>query len=299
MTTTLGTPDAPAPVGARAIGLLQNDPMRGAVALSLLAPVLGVPVDVDAVGTATIVDGSALVAKRKLSPTSTASLAALVGAPQGRASVVQLGTRAELRPTVGEPTLQLGPFRARQFAAAVVGGPPTPDAAALLREAHVATLPDFLRRCLAGQSEAEAYFLAVLAVLHERGQLAAAETAVDAGPLLAEAIRAVDARAPHAGPRHVTLTNGVDVVHVASGFAGAVVDVAGLAEDVAAAASPAFVDSSTARERNRRYRGVFVLGALDVPLKANAAMPPGATLQVLPAHSVVVVGRDQKVRLLG
>lgn len=279
-------------VGLRALGMLQNDPLRGPVALRLLDGLVALPAAADGLGTATLVDGNALLSRSKLSGDSQL-LSSLVGTPQGRAAVVQIGTRSELRPAGLDQTQNLGPFRARSYAAAVVGGPQGADEAAASRDRLLASLPDFLLRCVSGKSEAEAFFLAVLAQLHKKGVLDANH---DNGHSLLEAVRAVD---DDAGVfRHVAFTNGAEVLHVARGLPSAVITITGLPEDVAASVSPAFVDSSTARERNRRYRGVFALGALDVTLKASTPMPARATLQVLPDVAAVLIGRDLAVRIL-
>jgi hypothetical protein len=276
--------------------LLQNDPLRGPVALRLLDGLIALPVDADGLGTATLVDGNALLSRAKLSSNTQQRLSSLIGTPQGRAAVVQIGTASELRPTGLDQTQNLGPFRARSYAAAVVGGPQGADEAAASRERLLAGLPDFLQRCVSGKSEAEAFFLAILGQLHKKGVLDANH---DNGHFLLEAVRAVQADEGAAVvARHVALTNGVDVLHVAAGLPSAVITISGLPEDVAGAVSPSFVDSSTARERNRRYRGVFALGALAATLKAQTTMPARATLQVLPDVAAVLVGRDLSVRVL-
>ena len=281
-------------VGVRALGLLQNDPLRGPVALRLLDGLIALPVDADGLGAATLVDGNALLSRAKLAHGQHAQrLSSLIGTPQGRAAVVQIGTRSELRPTGLDQTQNLGPFRARSYAAAVVGGPQDADEAAASRERLLAGLPDFLQRCVSGQSEAEAFFLAILGQLHKKGMLDANH---DNGQFLLEAVHAVDDGA--GVRRHIALTNGVDVLHVARGLPSAVITISGLPEDVAGSVSPSFVDSSTARERNRRYRGVFALGALATPLKAQTAMPARSTLQVLPDVAAVLIGRDLSVRVL-
>ena len=282
----------PEPVGVRTLGLAQSDPLRGPVALQTLAALLTVPADADGSGVATVVDGSPLVSRQKVAAGKVPTLAALVGTPRGRTAVVQVGVRRELRPTAVDQTTHLGPFRARTFAAAVVGGPQDPDEATAARERLLADLPDFLRRCLVGKSEGEAFFLAVLGRLHQQGHVERA----DAGVWLLDAVRAVDDNV--AWPRQVTVTDGNSVLHVARGTSSAIVVVNGLADVIADGVSPLLADSSTARERNRRYHGLFCLGVLDTPLKADAVMPAGCTLQVLADNGAVLLGRDPLPRLL-
>lgn len=283
-------------IGVRALGMLQNDPLRGPVALRLVDALVGLPADADGLGTATLVDGNALLCRAKLpggmSGLHGNTLSALVGTPQGHAAVVQVGASSELRPTALDQAQNLGPFRARSYAAAVVGGPQGADEAAASRERLLACLPDFLLRCVSGKSEAEAFFLAILAHLHRKGVLDANH---DNANWLLDAVQGVD---DGAAPRHVTFTNGVAVLHVGRGLPSAIVTISGLPDDVAGRLSPAFVDSSTARERNRRYRGVFALGALDEPLSAQMALPASVTLTVLPNVAAALIGRDLSVRLL-
>jgi hypothetical protein len=276
--------------GVRALGLLQNDPARGAVALRTLDAVVGMPEHADAVGVATVVDGAALVSRTRLPSSSpTSSWSTTVGAPRGRATVVQVGVAEELRPAGIDQTLHRGPFRTRAYAAAVVGGPQDADAAAASRERLLRELPDFLRRCVVGRSEGEAFFLAVLARVHARGLLEAAHD--NAGALL-DATRAVldDVDGGGSTQRHVTITNGVEVLHLARGAGSAVVTVAGLADDVAAGVDPTLADSSTARERNRRYRAVVVLAGVGGALPAE--LPRGWVVDAVDGDASVVVGRD-------
>jgi len=284
----------PIPVGARALGLAQNDPLRGPVALTTLAKLFSLPHDADGAGVATVVDGSSLLSRVKIGTgvSSVSGLASVVGTPKGRTAVVQLGVRRELRPQTADQTANLGPFRARTFAAAVVGGPQDPDEAAAARDRLLATLPDSLRRCLVGKSEGEAFFLAVLAHLHRQGTL----DRPDNGPWLVDAVRAVDDNLTW--PRQVTITNGTDVLHVARGMSSAVVVVSGLADSVADSVSPLLADSSTARERNRRYHGTFCVGGLDEALDASTPVPAGCTLRVLPDQGAVLVGREPQPRFL-
>lgn len=272
-------------IGVRALGLSHNDPLRGPVALSTLARLFRLPDDADGAGVASVVDGAALITHMKLARDGRL-LADVVGTPRGRTAVAQVSTTRELRPAGVHLGTSRGPFRARSFAGAVVGGPQEADEAAASRERLVADLPDPLRRCLVGQSEGEAFFLAVLAVLHRQGAL---ERVHDNGALMFDAVMAVD---DGRHPRQVTLTNGTEVLHVARGLPSAIVVVHGLADAIAADVSPLLADSSTARERNRRYVGAFCVGALDAPLRVDTPAPAGCTIQRLPDGGAFLVGRD-------
>jgi hypothetical protein len=254
-------------VGTRALGLAHNDPSRGSTALLTFSRAFCVPRDADAAGVACVVDGASLLSHQRLD--TGASLSSVVGTPKGHAVVAQFSTPRELRPNGAFETASRGPFRARAWAAAVVGGPQDPDEAAAARERLVASLPDPLRRCLVGKSEGEAWFLAVLSVLHRRGLLE--RTGEGVGAVLGAVAEVDDGR----HPRHLTLTNGVDLIHFARGFPSVIVRVAGLDDAVAAQVNPLLADSSTARERNRRYVGTFCVGALDAPLRSDAALPSG------------------------
>lgn len=280
-------------VGVRALGLMCNDPQRGVVALHELAALASLPVDADAIGTACIVDGAALLS-RLPAVVAERSLAQTVGPIQGRCAVVQVRVRGELRPTGPAGAASQGPFRARSYAAAVIGGPQDADGASASRERLLAGVPDFLRRFVGGHAEGEALFIAILARLHALGGL---ESPHDNAAKLAQAARDVVGKAG-SEPRQVTLTNGVEVVHVAVGMPSAVVTLAALSEATANRVDPTLADSSMGRERLRRFRGVVTLGGLDTPLKASTAVPDKATLQVLPDSAAILVARDLTVRVL-
>lgn len=280
-------------VGSRAVGLLCNDPQRGHLALHQLADAVGLPQRADAIGVASVVDGAALLSRLPAVHWG-ASLAEAVGPIRGRCSVIQVRVRDELRPNGSDGTQNLGPFRARTFAAAVVGGPQDADAASASRERLLSEVPEFLRRVVGGRTEAEALFIAILARLHARGALDAAH---ERGEYLAAACQeALEVAA--AGPRHVVLTNGVILVHVARGMPSALLTLHGLTNEAAQRVDATLVDSSTGRERLRRFRAVLSVGALDAALKATSALPSVASLQVLPDVAAAVVQRDLSVKLL-
>lgn len=285
-------------VGTRALGLVCNDPQRGQIALHAItgSSLVGLPADADAIGIASLVDGSALLSRLPAIPPG-ASLASAVGPIKGRCAVVQVRVRSELRPNGPDGTANLGPFRARSYAAAVVGGPQDADAASSSRDRLLSGLPDFLQRFVGGQSEAEALFLAILGRLHKAGALEAAHAN---GAALAQATREVVEQHGGSGasPRHVVVTNGTELVHVAAGMPSAILTLHGLSDAVANELDATIADSSLGRERLRRFRGVVCLGALDTSLKANAVVPPGASLQVLPEGAAALVQRDLSVKLL-
>ncbi|MCC7110717.1 MAG: hypothetical protein IT382_15595 [Deltaproteobacteria bacterium] len=280
-------------VGVRALGMMCNDPQRGVVALHELAGLAELPGEADALGTAAIVDGAALLS-RLPSLVAQKSLADTIGPIQGRCAVVQVRVRDELRPTGPAGNHSQGPFRARSYAAAVIGGPQDADGASASREQLLHGVPDFLRRFVGGHAEGEALFLAILARLHALGGL---ESPHDNGAKLAQATREVVQSAGGAR-RHVTLTNGVEIVHVSVGMPSAVVTLGALSEATANRVDPTLADSSMGRERLRRFRGVVALGGLDAPLKASTSVPDKATLQVMADSAAVLVARDLSVRIL-
>jgi hypothetical protein len=285
-------------LGVRTLGLVQNDPQRGPLMLHALRNQLGLGPDADGCGVATLVDGSALVSRVRFAPAGNAparSLAELLGTPMGRCTVVQLASSSELRPSGHDQTLNLGPFRARAFAAAIVGGPQEPDAAAAAREGLLRDLPDFLRRFVAGKSEGEAFFLATLAVLHRQGLLdrpAREGIGAVAFSALQEVLGRSDTLAGTRAPRQITFTDGTELLHVARGLPSAAVVFGGLDLAVADSFDPTLSDSSTGRERLRRFRGVVLAGGLSAPPPATLALPPGATLQVHADEAALLVTRE-------
>ncbi|MBM4281290.1 MAG: hypothetical protein FJ137_11215 [Deltaproteobacteria bacterium] len=279
------------PVSARVLGLLHIDPLRGPVALRTLDAVVGLPTDADDAGVATVVDGAALLSRTRLAVGAVASWAVAVGAPRGRATLVQVGG-------AGGVAGPAGLYRARAYAAAVVGGPVDDAVAQATRERLLAGLPDFLRRCVVGPSEGEAVFLAALARLHARGLLDACHD--NAGALLDAVVHVLDDVDSGSGPvaRHATITNGVEILHLTRGAPAAVLTIAGLDDGVAGAVDPSFADSSAARERNRRYRAVVVLAGLggDLSTRLGTRAPRGVQGEAVASTGALVIGRDLTVR---
>ncbi len=288
-------------VSVRALGLMCNDPQRAHLALVELSQFVVMPSDADAIGVASLVDGSTLL-KRFPSVAAGSTLADLMGPAQGRCTVAQIRAVGELRPSGPTAdaggTENVGPFRARSYAAAVVGGPQTADAATSSRSALLAGVPDFLARFICGTSEAEAFFVSVLARLHKRGALDVphANGALCAS-VLQEALNDATSSAQMA-PRHVMFTNGVELIHASVGMPGAILSLRGLSEASAATVDATYVDSSMARERLRRFRGVLCLGALQTPLSPTTTAPQGGTLLQLPADGGALVTRELAIKPL-
>jgi hypothetical protein len=281
-------------VTARALGLSFNDPQRGHVALHTVAGLFSLPPNADGIGVAVSVDGSVLLSRVPSVPPG-AVAADLVGPLKGRCAVVQVRTADELKPHGRDGADNLGPFRARAFAGAVVGGPQDADEAAMSRDRLLADVPDFLRRSLGGQTEAEAVFFAVLARLHKKGLL---DSPHPKGRELCDAIREVLEQASSKAPRHVAVTTGLEVVQVSRGMPSSILTLTGLPEAVANRVDPTLTDSSMGRERLRRFKGMVALGGQDQPIKATTTLPPGITLQSLPPDAAAIIGREFTVTLL-
>jgi hypothetical protein len=215
--------------------------------------------------------------------------------------VVQIRKKDDLRPRSNTtPTANLGPFRIRRFAGSVAGGPQEADAATANREAFMADLPDFLRRSRVGHHEGEALFLATLAEMHKNGHLDA--PTVRPGDV-AQSVRSALARAEHDTPRHVSIATGSSVVTVSHGMPTVVISVDGVDPDAILDWQPTLADSSTKRERLRRFRGAIGLGGLGAPLPENpadvsAAFPDAVEVRVFSEDTGLVFTRTCAVDVL-
>lgn len=274
---------------ARALGLLTSDPQRCHVALTALSGLLELPVDSDGAGIGSCVDAAALLTRKPTLPRS-ATLAQLVGPQKGRTAVVQLRVKSDVRPSTESPN-NLGPWRMKDYACAVIGGPTSADHAGTLRDKLLGELPDFLHRSVRGQTEGEAFFFAVLAALHEKGVLERAPRA----DMVAEAVRAVVKRTDDL-PRHVVIANGTTLLFVSHEMTTGIVRMEGLDEEIATSLEPTLADSSLARDRLKRFRGIFTAGGLDVPLERAGERPAGVQLMGLPDTCAVEVGRNFEPR---
>lgn len=280
-------------VWVRAVGFLMNDPQRGHVALHALRDVFSIPPSVDGIGIGSCVDGSVLLSKLPSVPDDS-SLSRLVGPLKGRVAVLQLRDASDLRPSVRSAN-NLGPYRFRAFACAVIGGPQTADEAMTLREKLLADLPDFLRRSVRGQTEGEVFFYAVLARLFSMGLL---ERGLVPPSAVVDAVLETRRAVGDDTPRHVALSTGVELVQVSRGMPSALLTLKGL--DLAAAddLDPTLTDSSLGRERLRRFRAALTLGGLDRPFDEATPVPSGVQIRALSDDSQAVLGRDLEPHLL-
>lgn len=259
-------------IAPQMLALLCNDPSRAHVALAALSSVLGFPHDADAVGFSVTGDGSVLLqhvtpshlsilqqqqykhAQNTTSFVKSSLWASLLGPVRGRAVLTYVRCKTDLRPQNSDATLDVGPFRFRSFSGAVWGGAQDADQAVSLREQALRGLPDSLHRAVLGQSEGEAFFFDVMRQLYERHLLDAPRPTLEPlGPILAHALQA-DTR------RSIVLSTGFGVVGGWRDCTGLALSMEGLPEDVAAEIDTALVDSSTARERLRRFRATLLLG---------------------------------------
>lgn len=268
---------------ARSIALMVNDPQRFHVALHALRKQITLADSTDALGVGTCVDGSVLLS-RKPTIAPGQSLAELVGPLKGRCAVVQLRDATDLRPRQMS-TSNIGPYRSRHLACAVVGGPQTSDEASDLREQWMADMPDFALRSVTGQAESEAFFFACVAELHKMGQL----ERMPRGAALVDAISQVMERDKSNAPRAVSLATGLECAFVTEGVAGTLAFVEGLSNDDADDVDPTLTDSSMGRERLRRFRATLAISGGD---QEKVVAPAGCRFEAVAPSSATIIGRD-------
>lgn len=278
-------------VSVRALGIYASDPQRSHVALHTVREQVALPEKVESAGIGSCVDSAVLLTRKPTLP-KRADLAGIVGPLKGRAAVVQLRGKGELRPTSSSPA-NLGPWRSRQFGCAVVGGPTGADQAGRLREALLGELPDFLNRSVRGHAEAEAFFFHVLKLLYDKG---VAERGTPSVEDVRDAVLAT-VELTEGLPRVVVLATGHGIVQVSHETPSSLLSIEGLGVDVADELDPTLADSSLARERLRRFRAVLTLGGTTAPLE-GVEMPEHVTARDLPQSSAVEVGRDFEPRVL-
>lgn len=279
----------------RAIGIRTNDPPRVEVALDALKTCFGPPLHADAYGVATFVDDTVLL-KRVPGALGEKSLADLAANVKGTSALVQVRAHDELRPNASQSTdINLGPYRIRHFCAAIAGGPQNADEASAEREELLAALPEFMRRSVIGQNAAEVFFLNVVAEIY---QYEGIEQKYPASERIAEVIRALEQKLGGKHPRAVLFATGREVVQVSHKMPSAVVIMNGLSLEMAESRSPDFIDSATARERLRQFKGSFAFAGLSAAPKADLPLPTGATLKSFAEDAVMALGKDASVRFI-
>ena len=269
----------------RSIGFMLNDPQRGHVAFRALRQLCSIPSDVDGMGVATAVDGSVLVS-RKPNQVDGNSLDTLMGPLKGRCGLVRLRSQNELRPKGNTPN-NLGPFRMRHYGGAVVGGAQDADEAAHSRDELLKDLPDFLRRSVAGHSEGEAFFFAVLGWMHQHSTL---ERMVQGHDLVRGIQATLEKSEQH--PRQIVMITGLETIIVTHQMHTAIVNIAGLSEEIATEVDPCLVETSISRQRLRQFKGAFALGALEGAIEGSPAPDAGTQVMTQGSNSAWVIGRD-------
>lgn len=274
------------------LGILSSDPQRTAAALFALKGMLRVPADCDGVGRATCVDAGVTLRRTPGAPKSL-ELHDAAADLAGNWSVLQWRRAADLRPSAGHDQRQLGPFRMRRYAAAVHGGPGTPEAATAQRETWLSALPDFLRRGVQGKSEGEAFFHAFLARLHG-GRMFDAHEVSDA------AWRESFAAMFSSGlPRHFTVLTGRHLWHLSTAESVRI-RLHGIPTEAATQFAPAMVDSAAGRARLERARvTLLATGTSGEAVAVPRTEIPGVDVQVIRAGDLVRIGPDHECTVVG
>jgi hypothetical protein len=274
----------PMPMLPRVLAVISNDPARAFVWLHALRSQLTIADDADTCGTGTVVDGDALLSKTR----NPESLSALLRASKGRATLVEIGRRGDVRPSLGDAHSHSGPYRWRGFVGAGVGGPIDADQAGALQQLHLAALPDDVRRAVSGAHEREAFLLRML-VAWQQQRLLEQPTAMT--NMLAS-LHASARLASPTSPRISMISDGQQVWCHAHGMSIHALTQVGLPEDAAEQLDVSFTDGNSARERLKRFRGVVIIGGTDAPAgwqSWSCAADGSLAVGVAADHRVVVL----------
>jgi len=176
------------------------------------------------------------------------------------------------------------PFRLRQWLFAHVG---TVHAFDEIHEELLASLPDFLRRNIRGNSDSELFFHTILAGLHARNQLDAREPSQNSVlESIADAVKKVDALTESHGPAqglstlNVVLSNGHAMWALRRGAAFSYTEHVGLQDPI----EPS--DEKPRPGSPELHYTMLVSGGKDVP--------PG--YHALPESAVATLTRDLRLR---
>jgi hypothetical protein len=279
----------------RAVGIRTNDPQRVEVALFALKHLFGMPEKSDGYGVATFIDDSVLLT-RVPGVSHGKCLADLATSLKGASALMQIREQGELRPhSYQAADANLGPFRLHNFAASIVGGPQNADEASACREELLAGLPEFMRGSVSGQTEAEALFLNIVAECYKYSGL---DQRYPDPQKVVDAVRLVEAKIKSKHPRSVLFATGREVIHVSHQVPSVGLLVEGLSFEMAENRSAAFIDSATARERLRQFRGAFSFAGLKKPFKSDVLLPAGVTIKSFAEGTCYVLGKDASIRML-
>ncbi len=276
-------------ISVRALGILTNDPQRVEVALGVLQKFLTTPASADGYGIATFVD-DAVVLKRVPGIFSGKDLSDLATGLQGSMTLMQVRAPEELRPRLYPSSgTNLGPFRLRQFAAMVLGGPQNADEASSSQERLLKGIPEFLQHGVLGQTENEAFFVRLVAECYQK--IGTDIRCLSPGQII-DTISNLLEKLESKYPRFIAFTYGQEIVYFSQGMQSAVITIKGLPLESAHQPSISFADSSTAKERLRQFRASILLGAMSGPWPKNEKLPEGMELISLEKNSKGVLQRN-------
>lgn len=264
---------------ARTIAIKATDMNYARLALQHLEQFFPLPPDADAWGLATCVDQRVLLSKNPVLTTA-ATLSEVTQKLSGECSLLQFRTSTELRPFKhGASANNLGPFRFKNFAAAIIGGPQNPDEANANREFILTRLPKFLSRALEGYSENEALFFFIIAQVHAQGKLEQAASDISA---VSSCLGQICKQLPVKSPRSIDFSNSIDICHYSHDSISAVLrikDAEGLAYNL----------SHNQRERMKHFRATITFGDLKLGRRKKIALPEWAHFEAMPKNAAYVL----------
>ncbi len=262
---------------ARALGIRVNDPKLAKAALAAMSGSFAPPKDTDGFGAASFVDDVFLL-KRVPSAPPDGRFDDVMGSLKGPCSLLQFRTAAELRPAKQlNSHANLGPFRFKGYAAAIIGGPQNADEASASREALLQGMPDSLLRSATGNSEAEAFFLRLLAEGQKKGFLEHHQDGNWILPIVSEVASMSKCS------RAILFATGREMALVSYGMPSCLISVDGLCGDA---------ERHAERERQRCFRGAFLFAGLPTPCPRELPLPAGMTVRSFPEDTALVLEKN-------
>lgn len=272
-----------------AIGLKSNDIECARLVFAHLEDTFCLPSNTDAWGMASCVDQCVLFSKGPLA-NGVPSLGQISQKSLGDCVLWQFRTDSDLRPNkAGAENSNLGPFRYKNLAATVVGGPQTPDEANGNREFLLRTMPTFLSRALVGYSEAEALFFGVAAEMYCAGIMDC--SVPDLRSSVGSVLKVLNSL-PVKTPRSIELTNGVDIVHVSFDQTSTVLMVNDIEHLVQRENN---VDSKYQTQRLNSFRGNFSFSNVALGRRKKIKGPDWSEIITMPKNSSFFLGQDMNI----